>query len=144
MLWITQSKNRFNNSVCGSKQARPQMEKAESPHSSWLQINIYTVFQQWKQSRDSPRQTCAHRRISGKCRTFTFLILKSGVVETHHERGFVESPARSAFRVPVGDYRRLKAQMLIQWHFLRATPGMHQCCCFCSRPMMENIQNEDK
>lgn len=62
----------------------------------------------------------------------------------HHEHGFVERPAHGAFRAPVGDCGRLKAQILIQSHFLRATPGNHQCNCFCSQSMMEDIQNEDK
>lgn len=45
-----------------------------------LMNNIYSVTQQQpSQNRDSPRQTRAHRRNSGKCKIFTFFILKSAV-----------------------------------------------------------------
>lgn len=102
-----------------------------------------TSHQQWTQSRDSPRQTRAHRRNSGKCRTFTFLILKSGVVKAHHELGFV---ARDLHTQPLGWQQEAKgsAEMLIQWHFLRATPGNLQSHGSCSRSTMESARSEDK
>lgn len=112
------------------------MEKIINPETLKCIWTAFTILLQQPvncnrelRSENLPKQACTNTKNSGKCRIFTFFILKNEVMKPHHEHGFVERPVHAALKVFVGDCRRLKADahMLIQWHILRVTPGPVQC-----------------